>query len=193
MSPTAAKSRRLEETARKMGVRWLVLALIVLASSINYIDRQVLSVLAPVLRQEFGWTNTAYSTLVFAFLLGWALGEVPIGVYMDRVGPRMGYRLIVLCWSVVIGLHSCASWLAHFVALPFLPGFGERGNFSGGMKVVSQWFPAQERAREAGFFNGAINMGAILSPPLTVCLALNFGWRLAFVLPALLGFLWLIL
>jgi MFS transporter, ACS family, hexuronate transporter len=175
-----------------VGVRWIVLLLIVLAASINYIDRQVLSVLAPVLRQEFGWTNTAYSTLVFAFLLGWALGEIPIGVYMDRVGPRKGYRLIVFCWSVVIGLHSCASGLGQFVALRFLLGFGECGNVSGGMKVISQWFPAQERARAAGYFNGAINIGAVIATPLTVWLVLHVGWRAAFVLPALVGFVWLV-
>lgn len=193
MSATIVRSRLLEAFAQRVGLRWIVLSLIVLAASINYIDRQVLSVLAPLLRQEFGWTNTAYSTLVFVFLLGWALGKVPIGIYVDRVGPRIAYNLIVFTWSAVIGLHSCARSLSHFLGLRFLLGFGECGNFSGGMKVISQWFPVQERGRAAGYFNGAINIGAIIAPPLTVWLALHFGWRAAFLLPAVLGFLWVIL
>lgn len=181
-----------ETATGRSNVRWIVLLLIALAAAITYLDRQVISVLAPVLREQFGWTNTAYSALVFAFLLGWGLGEVPVGVFVDRVGPRKAYKVIVFFWSVVIGLHAWASSLRLFVALRFLLGFGECGNYSGGMKVISQWFPAKERGRAAGYFNGAINIGAILGPPLTVWMLLHFGWRAAFLLPSILCFLWLV-
>ncbi len=192
MGATIARDGIRETTARRPGVRWIVLLLIALAAAITYIDRQVLAVLAPVLRQQFGWTNTAYSTLVFAFLLGWGLGEVPVGIFVDRVGPRKAYKVIVFFWSLVIGLHAWASSVGVFVSLRFLLGFGECGNYSGGMKVISQWFPAKERGRAAGYFNGAINIGAILGPPITVWVLLHFGWRAAFLLPAILCFIWLV-
>ena len=117
---------------------------------------------------DLGWSNTDYSILVFAFLLGWAIGEVPIGMFMDRIGPRKGLGIIVFCWSVIMVFHSVARSIFVFTGLRFVLGFGECGNWSGGLKVISQWFPARERARAAGIFNGSINIGAIIAPPLTV-------------------------
>jgi len=164
----------------------------VAATSVNYFDRQVLSVLAPVLRERFAWTNTDYSILIFAFLLGWALGEVPLGMLIDRIGARRGYLAVVTAWSAAILAHAFARTLPHFALLRLLLGFCECGNWSAGMKAIAQWFPAEERAKAAGIFNGAINLGAILAPPVTIWLTLRYGWQAPFVFAAVLGFLWLL-
>jgi ACS family hexuronate transporter-like MFS transporter len=160
--------------------RWGVAALLFLATVINYIDRQTLSVLAPVLRDEFQMTNTDYSRVVFAFLLAYLI-------------MQSGFSLTITWWSVAAMLHALANSVTSLGAFRFLLGLGEAGNWPGGVKAVSEWFPPRERAFAIGFFNSGSTLGAVIAPPLVAWIALQWGWRSAFLLTGSLGFAWLAL
>jgi ACS family hexuronate transporter-like MFS transporter len=171
-------------------LRWILLGLISLAFIINFIDRQVLANVAPLLREEFGFSNTDYSLMVAAFLLGMALFQLPAGLLMDRKGTRFGFSVIVLWWSIASGLHAVARSVTQFCAFRFLLGAGECGNYSGGLKVIAQRFPSDERALAGGIFNSCIFIGTVIAPPLVVWLTLRFSWHTAFLIPSTLGLLW---
>ena len=171
-------------------VRWWVLSLLFFATVINFIDRQSLSVVAPLLRESLHLTNTDYGTIVAFFQFGMMAGEFPMGWLMDRRGVRFGLSFAVAWWSLANGLHTLARTMAGFCGLRFCLGTGECGNFSGGLKVVSQWFPVRERALAVGIFNGGSMIGSILAPPLLVLVTLRLGWHAAFLVPAVLGLLW---
>jgi len=179
-------------TARVPALRWWLLALVSLAFVINFLDRQVLSVLAPTIRRELHLTNTDYGIIVFCFLLGMAAFQVPNGLLMDRAGPRRGFSLIVLIWSVASSLHAAAHSVLHFGLLRFSLGAAECGNYTGGLKLVSQRFPTRERALAGGIFNSCTFVGSIVAPILVAWLALHFSWRVAFLVASSSGFLWLI-
>ena len=172
--------------------RWVILALVFLITVINFIDRQTLSVLAPKLREMFGFSATEYGRIVAAFQFGMMAGELPMGALMDRWGVRFGFTFAVLWWSAATALHAFGRSIWHFGLFRFWMGTGECGNFSGGMKVVSQWFPVRDRAFAVGIFNSGAMVGAMIAPPLIVWLQFRFGWQWAFVLPALLGCFWVI-
>lgn len=173
-------------------VRWWVLALIFCVTVINFVDRQSLSIVAPILRESLKLSNTDYGVIVSAFLTGMMIGEFPMGSLMDRFGVKFGLSFAVSWWSLANGLHALARSMMQFSALRFWLGTGECGNFSGGIKTVSQWFPPHERAFAIGIFNGGSMMGAVIAPPLLVALTLRYGWHAAFLLPSTLGFLWVI-
>lgn len=173
-------------------VRWWILLLLFFAMGINILDRQVLSLVAPVLRDEFNLSNTQYGAMVFCFLLGMTLGQAPAGMMMDRRGARFGMSLIAGWWSLANLLHAFARSLLQFSALRFLLGLGECGNYSAGVKVISQWFPLQERALAGGIFNSGSLAGAVAAPPLIVFLTRRFGWQTAFLLPGLVGLIWIV-
>ena len=177
--------------AKPHGLRWWILLLLFLALTINILDRQVLSLVAPVLRDEFHLSNTQYGTIVFCFLLGMTLAQIPVGMMMDRYGARLGFPLVIAWWSAANMLHAAARTVWQFSILRFLLGVGECGTYSAGVKAIGQWFPARERAFAAGLFNSGSLAGAVIAPPLIVYLMLNFGWPSAFLIPSLLGFLWL--
>ncbi len=170
-----------------------MLALLFLVTVINFVDRQTLSVTAPVLREQFHLSNVAYGRIVSAFMLGMMLGEFPVGWIMDRWGVRQGLSWAVLWWSLATGLHAVARSALQFSIFRFWMGTGECGNFSAGMKVVAEWFPARERAFAAGVFNAGSMIGSVIAPPAIVFLTLRFGWRTGFLLPAALGALWVLL
>ena len=174
------------------GRRWLVVGLLSASIGINLVDRQVLSVVAPVLRDQLSLSNTQYSYIIFAFQLGMILGQVPAGFLMDVVGPRIGFALIFVGWSVVNALHGISRGLNSLLALRFFLGITECGNYSGGIKVVAQIFAPKDRGRAGGYFNGGAQLGAVIAPPLVVLITVKFGWRAAFFLPSLLGLVWLI-
>jgi ACS family hexuronate transporter-like MFS transporter len=166
--------------------------LLFLAITINVLDRQVLSLVAPVLRDQFGLSNTQYGVIVFAFLLGMAVGQVPIGVLIDRIGARRGLALIAAWWSAANLAHAFLSSVFQFSVMRFLLGVGECGNYSAGIKVIGQWFPPKDRALAGGFFNGGALLGAIIAPPLVTFVTLHYGWRAAFLIPSGAGALWLL-
>jgi ACS family hexuronate transporter-like MFS transporter len=172
--------------------RWRILTLLFLVTVINFVHRQTLSVVAPVLREQFHLTNTDYGRIVSAFMFGMMVGEFPVGWLMDRIGVLNGFSFSVVWWSLAAALHAAARSVFQFSAVRFWMGTGECGNFSGGMKVVSEWFPARERAFAVGVFNAGSMIGSLITPPAIVFITLNFGWQMAFVGPSLLGFIWVI-
>jgi ACS family hexuronate transporter-like MFS transporter len=171
--------------------RWGVAALLFFATVINYVDRQTLSVLAPVLRDEFQMTNSDYSRVVFAFLLAYLIMQSGSGRIMDWLGTKTGFSLTIAWWSVAAMLHAAAASVMSLGAFRFLLGLGEAGNWPGGVKAVSEWFPPKERAFAIGFFNSGSTLGAVIAPPLVAWIALQWGWRNAFILTGSLGFVWL--
>ncbi len=172
--------------------RWGILALLFLSIMINLLDRQVLSVMAPLIRDELKLSNTEYSYILFAFTLGLTLAQVPAGLWLDRKGARFGLPAIMLVWSAANALHATARSLWQFIAYRFLLGTGECGNYSAGVKVISQRFPPNERALAGGLFNAGTVIGAFIAPPILVAISKAYGWRMSFVLPSLLGLLWIV-
>jgi len=170
--------------------RWWVLALLFTITVINFVDRQALSVLAPIIRDTFHLSNTQYGTIVSWFQFGMVVGEFPMGLLMDRVGVRLGLGLAVLWWSIGNGLHAFAGSVWEFRLLRFWLGTGECGNYSGGNKVVAQWFPVKERALAIGVFNSASMAGSFLAPFLVIPVAQRYGWRAGFLVPSVLGLVW---
>lgn len=173
-------------------LRWWILLLLFLAIGINILDRQVLSLVAPVLRDQLHISNSQYGLIVFFFLLGMTLGQLPVGLMMDRVGARRGFVYIISWWSLASLLHTFARTVAQFSVLRFFLGTAECGTYSGGVKIIGQWFPQKERALAAGLFNSGSLAGAIIAPPAIVFLTLKFGWPAAFLLPSAAGLLWII-
>lgn len=172
-------------------LRWWIAGLLFLATVINYVDRQTLSVLAPVLREQFRMSNTDYSRIVFAFLLAYTFMQSGSGRLMDWLGTRRGFSLTIAWWSVAAMLHARANSILHFGIFRFLLGLGEAGNWPGGVKTVSEWFPTRERAFAVGLFNSGSCLGAVLAPPVVAWIALHWSWRMAFLCTGSLGFLWL--
>ena len=172
--------------------RWFMIAMVFAATVINYLDRQTLSVLAPVLREEFGMSNVDYSRIVSAFMLAYTIMNGVSGPLIDRVGTRLGYALCVGWWSASSILQAFAvnAWTLGFTR--FLLGMGEAGNWPAGIRVVAEWFPSHERSLASGIFNSGSSIGAMIATPLVVFLWLQFGWRTAFVAVGLTGFAWLI-
>ncbi|MGH9722829.1 MAG: MFS transporter [Bryobacteraceae bacterium] len=171
-------------------MRWAILALLFLSTVINFVDRQTLSVVAPVLRDEFRISNTQYGFIVASFQLGMLAGEFPMGLLMDRWGARRGFTFAVIWWSIASMLHGAANSVRHFSLLRFWLGTGECGNFSGATKVIGEWFPPKERALGMGIFNSGTMVGTIIAAPLVVWLVHQYNWRVAFVVPSVLGLFW---
>ncbi len=177
--------------ARTGGWRWRVCALLFFATTINYLDRQILGILAPTLQKEVGWTETGYGDIVLAFQAAYAAGLLGFGWLMDRLGTRRGYALSVGAWSLAAMAHALAATPAGFGAARFALGLGEAGNFPAALKAVAEWFPRRERALATGVFNAGSNVGAVVAPLVVPALALSLGWRWAFVLTGAVGFVWL--
>jgi MFS transporter, ACS family, hexuronate transporter len=161
------------------------------ATLINYLDRQTLSVAAPVLKQQFGIGEEAYGTIVSAFLLAYTISNGASGVLLDRIGTRIGYALSMAWWSTAGILHALVTGPVSLGACRFLLGIGEAGNWPAAVKVVSEWFPPEERALASGIFNSGSAIGAIAAPPLVVWLLLRWGWQMAFLAVGLAGYAWL--
>lgn len=170
-----------------------MIGLVFWATVINYLDRQTLSVAAPVLREQFQMSNVEYSRVIFAFMLAYTIMNGVSGPLLDKLGTRLGYALCMAWWSAAAMLHAAATGPWSLGAFRFLLGMGEAGNWPGGVKVVAEWFPERERALASGIFNSGSAVGAILAPPLVAWLLLQFGWPTAFVAVGVSGFLWLLI
>jgi MFS transporter, ACS family, hexuronate transporter len=171
-------------------VRWGICALLFFATTINYIDRQMISVLKPTLQGEYGWTETTYANIIFSFQLAYAIGYVVFGRLIDKLGARFGYSLAAVIWGLAAMAHAGANNATHFMAARFALGIGESGNFPAGVKAVAEWFPKKERAFAIGIFNAGANIGAILTPLIAPFLVLWFGWRVAFLFTGAIVFIW---
>ena len=173
-------------------IRWTIVALLSSSIAINLIDRQVLSVLAPILRETLQLSATQYASIVASFQLGMMAGQVPVGAFLDKVGTRLGLATIFVAWSLVGGAHALASGVAGFAVLRFLMGVAECGNYTAGIKAIAALFPSTHRSSAGGLFNAGAQLGSVIATPLVVLIATSLGWRMAFLLPALVGLVWLI-
>ncbi len=177
----------------KIGYRWTVCALLFVVTTINYVDRQVLGILAPTLQRELGWSEAAYGDVVSWFSLPYAFAFLAAGRLFDRIGVRRGFAAAVIAWSLAAIAHAFARTTAMFSAARALLGVAESANFPGAIKAVAEWFPKQERALATGIFNAGTNTGAIITPLLVPWIALTWGWQWAFIATGSLGFFWLLL
>ena len=179
--------------AREIGrYRWLVCALLFFATSINYIDRQILSLLKPILDKELGWTNAEFGAVNAAFQGAYAVGLLLFGALIDRVGAKKGYAISIAAWSLAALSHAFAGTVAGFTNARMALGLGEGGNFPSAIKAVATWFPRRERAFATALFNSGANVGAILAPAVVPWVALTWGWQAAFVLAGVAGLVWLL-
>lgn len=173
------------------GLRWWIGGLLFASTVINYVDRQTLSLLAPYLEQR-GWTNTDYANIIVAFRVAYSIGQIFCGRLMDRLGTKRGLTVTVLWYSIVSMLTPIARGLYSFMGLRFLLGAGESGNWPGATKAVSEWFPARERALATALFDSGSSIGAAIAPFLILPLYYRWGMGPAFVVPGVLGIVWLI-
>jgi MFS transporter, ACS family, hexuronate transporter len=171
--------------------KWLVLAFAFSATVINYLDRQTLSVLAPVLLVQYQISAESYARIVSAFMLAYTISNGLSGRLLDRMGGRAGYAATIALWSAAEMLHAFAKGALGLGVCRFFLGIGEAGNYPAGVKLIAEWFPVKERSLAGGIFNSGASIGAILAPPLLAWIALSFGIRAAFLIVGLSGFLWL--
>ncbi|QJW90354.1 MFS transporter [Spirosoma taeanense] len=173
------------------GYRWTIVALLFFATTINYLDRQVIGLLKPALEDEFTWTETDYSRIVMAFSASYALGLLLFGRLIDRIGSKMGYVISIIVWSIAAILHATARSTFGFGAMRALLGLGEAGNFPAAIKSVAEWFPKKERALATGIFNSGANIGAVVAPIMVPWILGSYGWEEAFIITGAIGFIWL--
>ena len=171
--------------------RWVICALLFFATTINYLDRMVLGILAPTLQTDIGWNDAQYGWISSAFTGAYAFGLVSMGWVMDRFGTRRGFSFSITLWSLAAMGHGLARSAWGFGAARFCLALGEGGNFPGAIKTVAEWFPKKERALATGIFNAGANVGALLAPLLVPAIVVAFGWPWAFVLTGAAGFIWL--
>ncbi len=172
-------------------MRWWVCVLLFFATTINYVDRQVLAILAPQLQSEIGWSEIEYGYIVTAFQLSYAVGLLMAGKLIDFLGTKRGFILSIVVWSLAAMSHALARTATGFGLARLALGVGESGNFPAAIKTIAEWFPRKERALATGIFNSGSNIGAIVAPLTVPVIALNFGWQWAFILTGVLGFVWL--
>lgn len=178
--------------ARRGRVRWIICALLFFAATINYIDRQVLGILAPDLQKEIGWTELDYGRIVIAFQIAYAVTMLVWGRILDKIGTKIGFAIAVVWWSFAAMGTALARSAMTFGAARFLLGVGEAANFPASIKTVAEWFPKSERAFATGIFNSGTNIGAVLAPIAVPLLAAAWGWQAAFIGTGAIGFLWVI-
>ncbi len=172
--------------------RWTICALLFFATTINYVDRQVLGFLAPLLQKEIGWNEIEYGAIVTAFMGAYALGLLFAGRFIDAVGTKVGFAISVTVWSIAAMGHALVRTVLGFGIARSCLGLGESGNFPASIKATAEWFPKRERAFATGIFNSGANIGAVVVPLVVPWITLMWGWQAAFILTGLLGFIWLI-
>jgi ACS family hexuronate transporter-like MFS transporter len=172
--------------------RWIIVILLFLATTINYVDRQIIGLLKPILEVEFSWSETDFAHIVMAFTAAYALGLLIIGRLIDRIGTRLGYTFIICLWSVAGMFHALARSAMHFMVARFGLGFGEAGNFPAGVKAISEWFPKKERALATGIFNSGTSVGVVLALIIVPWILRKWGWHEVFWITGGIGFIWLI-
>ncbi len=172
--------------------RWIICTLLFLATTINYVDRQILALLKPQLDHELGWTNEQYGDINAAFQGAYAVSYVAFGWFIDRVGIKLGFAVSIVAWSLAAMAHGFVGSVRGFFAARLALGAGEGGNFPGSIKTAAVWFPQRERALAASFFNTGTNVAPILAPLLVPWVALHFGWQMCFVFAGAAGFAWLL-
>src|SRR3989339_353216 len=191
--------------------RWTICALLFFATTVNYLDRQVLSLLKPTLEDEFGWTNTDYANIASVFQFTYAISMLFAGRFIDWLGTKWGFGWAIIIWSIGAILHAAAipigdslgallSWagigvfsisVMGFMFSRAVLGLGESGNFPAAIKATAEYFPKKERALATGIFNSGTNVGAIIAPMVVPLIAITLGWQMAFIITGAIGLIWL--
>lgn len=173
--------------------RWIICLLLFLATTINYIDRQILALLKPILDDQLGWSNEEYGAVNAAFQGAYAIGLFVFGAFVDRVGTKIGYAISIAMWSLSAIGHAFVGSVRGFFTARVALGLSEGGNFPSAVKAVALWFPRKERAYATALFNSGANVGAVAAPAMIPLIALKWGWQSAFVVAGIAGLLWLFL
>lgn len=173
--------------------RWTICGLVFFATTINYLDRAVISLLKSTLSKEFSWSEVDYANIVVAFQLCYALGLLGAGRLIDKLGTKIGYALATTLWSIAAIAHAAATSTFGFFLARGALGVTEAGNFPAAIKTIAEWFPKKERAFATGLFNSGTNIGAILAPLTVPFIVARWGWQWAFILTGMIGFIWLVL
>lgn len=181
------------QAPQNRNIRWWMLSLVFLATTINYLDRQVMGLLKPVLEKEFSWDEKDYSYIVMAFTTTYAIGYMAMGRFIDKVGTKIGYAVSLIVWSLASIGHGFVKSTIGFIIARSTLGISEAGNFPAAIKSVAEWFPKKERALATGIFNSGATVGAILAPLLVPFILGHYGWRQTFVWIGALGMIWIIL
>ncbi|MBE4948981.1 MFS transporter [Chryseobacterium culicis] len=181
------------QAPQNRNIRWWMLSLVFLATTINYLDRQVMGLLKPVLEREFSWDEKDYSYIVMAFTTTYAIGYMAMGRFIDRVGTKIGYAVSLIVWSLASIGHGFVKSTIGFIIARSTLGISEAGNFPAAIKSVAEWFPKKERALATGIFNSGATVGAILAPLIVPFILGHYGWRQTFVWIGALGMIWIIL
>lgn len=177
-------------TGTTEGYRWVICVLLFFATTINYVDRQILSLLKEILDQRIGWTNEQFGWVNAAFQLAYGVGLVGSGWFVDRFGAKIGYAVSIASWSVAAAAHSLAGSFGAFITARAALGLGESGNFPSAIKAVALWFSRQERAFATSLFNAGTNVGALIAPAFVPWMAFRWGWQSPFVAAAAAGLIW---
>ena len=175
----------------KGNFRYVVLALLFFATTINYIDRQVIGILKPFIADDLGWSEADYGFIVAAFQAAYAVGLLISGVLLDRFGTRIGYAIAIALWSLAGILHAAVRTVFGFATVRFFLGLGESANFPAAIKTVADWFPQKDRAHATGWFNSGSTIGAIVAPVIVTVTTVALGWQWAFIVTGGLGFIWI--
>ncbi len=179
--------------ARRAGsYRWVICGLLFAATAINYVDRQMIGVLKPLLQDDLGWRESQYADIVFWFQAAYAIGYLGMGRFIDLAGARFGYAITFTLWTLAHMAHGFVASVGQFGLVRFALGIGEAGNFPAGLKAVTDWFPQRERALAVGIFNAGANVGAIVTPLIVPAIALHYGWRAAFIATGAFSVVWLV-
>ena len=173
-------------------VRWTICAMLFVATSINYMDRQVIAILKPTLEHSIGMTEVSYSYIVDAFQIAYAIGLLVAGRLIDKLGTRIGYMVVMVTWSLSAMGHALANTVLEFGFARFFLGLGESGNFPAAIKTVAEWFPQNERSLATGILNSGANVGAMLAPAIVPWVTLRWGWHVAFLTTGVFSALWIL-
>jgi len=172
--------------------RWVICALIFFATTINYIDRQILSLLKPLLDEQLGWTNEQFGWVNSLFQGAYAFSYLGFGILIDRFGTKIGYSISIVAWSIAAAAHALVNSVTGFAVARIALGAGEGGNFPGAVKSIAHWFPVRERAFATTLFNSGANVGALLAPAIVPPLAIAFSWHAPFLLAGAAGLIWVV-
>ena len=173
-------------------VRWGIIALIFCATTINYIDRQVIGLLKPTLQHELGWSEADFGYIITIFNIAYAVGMIVGGRMLDKFGTRIGYTITIFVWSLGGMLHAAVRTVLGFSVMRAILGIGEAGNFPAAVKTTAEWFPKRDRAFATGVFNSGSTIGAITAPFIVAVIAESLGWEWAFIITGAMGFVWII-
>ena len=168
--------------------RWGICALLFFVITINYIDRQIIGVLKPVIEDEMGWSEVDYGNIVTAFQASYGIGLLIVGRWLDRVGTRKGIAIAIALWSLAACFHAAARSVLAFILARVALGVAESAAYPGAVKSVAEWFPKRERALGVGILNAGANVGVLLTPIIAIGIAGLYGWRAAFLVTGLMGF-----